>query len=89
MSEPTEHALSAALDQGIEDGVTYAQANLANRARLGRIARAHTPKEVVANLGTTFGEPASVGDSAAYWSGFAHGVQRVVRETADNSIPSS
>ena len=89
MNEPTDHSLSAALDQGIEDGVTYAHANLADRARLGRIARAHTPKEVLANLGTTFGEPASVSDSAPYWSGFAHGVQRVVRETAVDSIPSS
>ena len=83
-----DHSLSAALDQGIEGGVRYAHANLADRPRLGRIARAHTPKEVLTNLGKSFGEPTSVRDSVAYWSGFAHDVQRVVRETADDS-PSS
>jgi len=75
-----------ALDQGLEDGVTWAQAHLADRARLGRIVRAHTAAEVVANLDPTFQMPDGVADSVAYWSGFAHGVQRVVRDTAGDSI---
>jgi hypothetical protein len=41
---------------------------------------------VVANLDPTFQMPDGVADSVAYWSGFAHGVQRVVRETAGDSI---
>jgi hypothetical protein len=75
------------VDQGLEDGVKWAQAQLADRARLGRIARAHTAAEVVANLDPTLQMPEGVADSAAYWSGFAHGVQRVVRDTAGDSIP--
>jgi hypothetical protein len=76
-----------ALDQGLEDGVTWAKAQLADRARLGRIVRAHTAAEVVANLDRTFQIPDGVADSVAYWSGFAHGVQRVLRDTAGDSIP--
>jgi hypothetical protein len=76
-----------ALDQGLEDGVTWAKGQLADRARLGRIVRAHTAAEVVANLDPTFRMPDGVGDSVAYWSGFAHGVLRVVGDTAGDSIP--
>jgi hypothetical protein len=75
------------LDQGLEDGLTWAQAHLADRARLGRVARAHTAAEVVANLDRTFQMPDGVADSVAYWSGFAHGVQRVLRATAGGSPP--
>jgi hypothetical protein len=76
------HAPRTALDQGLEEGVTWAKAHLADRARLGRIVRAHTAAEVVANLDPTFQIPEGVTDSVAFWSGFAHGVQRVVRDTA-------
>jgi hypothetical protein len=31
--------------------------------------------------------PHGVVGSAAYWSGFAHGVQRVLRETASDPVP--
>jgi hypothetical protein len=41
---------------------------------------------VVANLDSTFQMPDGVADSVAYWSGFAHGVQGVVRDTAGDSI---
>ena len=75
------------LNQGLEDGGRWAQAHLADRARLGRIVRAHSAAEVVANLDPAFRVPDGVADSAAYWSGFAHGVQRVVRDTADDPIP--
>jgi hypothetical protein len=75
------------LDQGLEDGLTWAQAHLADRARLGRVARAHTAAEVVANLDPTFQMPDGVTDSVAYWSGFAHGVQRVLRATVGDSTP--
>jgi hypothetical protein len=81
------HSSHAALDQGLEDGVEWAKAHLADRDRLGRIARAHSGAEVVANLDPTSKTPDEVADSVAYWSGFAHGVQRVVRETAGDSIP--
>jgi hypothetical protein len=76
-----------ALDRGLEDGVEWARAHLADRARLGRIARAHNAGEAVASLDSTFRTPDGIDDSPAYWSGFAHGVQRVVRETADDPIP--
>ena len=71
----------------MEDGVQWAQAHLADRARLGRIVRAHTAAGVVEHLETTFRKPDGVVESVAYWSGFAHGVQRVVRDTAGDSIP--
>jgi hypothetical protein len=74
-----------ALSRGLEDGASYANAHLADWARLGRIARAHTAAEVVAILDATVGQPDGVGDPVAYWSGFAHGVQRVVREAADTA----
>ena len=73
----------AALDRGLEDGVRYARSHLADRSRLGRIARAHSAAEVVANLDPSFRRPEGADDSAAYWSGFAHGVGRIVRETAN------
>ncbi len=76
-----------ALGRGLEDGVRYAEARLADWARLGRIVRAHTAAEVVANLDPSFRRPEGADDSVAYWSGFAHGVQRVVREAADASLP--
>jgi hypothetical protein len=77
----------AALDRGLEDGVRWASAHLADRARLGRIARAHNAGETVASLDSTLSMPEGVDDASAYWSGFAHGVQRVVRETADDPLP--
>lgn len=67
-----------ALGRGLEDGARYAEAHLTDWARLGRIVRSRSAAEVRANL-----DPSDVAEeSAAYWSGFAHGVQRVVRETA-------
>jgi hypothetical protein len=75
-----------ALDQGLDDGARWAKAHLADRTRLGRIVRAHSAAEVVANLDPTFQMPDGVADSVAYWSGFAHGVQRVVRDTAGDPI---
>jgi hypothetical protein len=41
----------------------------------------------VANLDSRFTMPHGVADSAAYWSGFAHGVQRVLHETAGDPVP--
>jgi hypothetical protein len=75
--------VSAALDRGLEDGAAWARAHLADRSRLGRIVRAHNAGEVVANVEPGLEAPDGIVDSAAYWSGFAHGVQRVVRDTAD------
>ena len=88
-TDPSTHSPHAALDQGLEDGVTWAKAHLADRARLGRIVRAHTAAEVVANLDPTFQMPDGVADSVAYWSGFAHGVLGVVRDTAGDPITHS
>ena len=88
-TDPSTHSPHTALDQGLEDGVTWAKAHLADRARLGRIVRAHTAAEVVANLDPTFQMPDGVADSVAYWSGFAHGVGGVVRDTAGDPITPS
>jgi hypothetical protein len=73
------------LGRGLEDGVRYAQAHLADWVQLGRIARARSAAEVVANLDPSFRQPDGADDSVAYWSGFAHGVQRVMRATANAS----
>jgi hypothetical protein len=77
------------LDLGLEDGVKWAKAHLADRARLGRIVRAHTAAEVVANLDPALQMPDGVVDSVAYWSGFAHGVLGVVRDTAGDPVTRS
>ena len=71
-----------ALPMGLEDGVSYGWAHLSDRAGLGSIARAHTAAEVVENVDATFRIPRGVDDRIAYWSGFAHGVLRVLRESA-------
>ena len=85
-TDPLTHSSHTALDHGLEDGVTWARAHLADRTRLGRITRAHTAAEVIANLDPTFQMPDGIDDSVAYWSGFAHGVLRVLRETAGDPI---
>jgi hypothetical protein len=77
----------AALDRGLEDGVGWARAHLSDRARLGRIARAHNAGEMVASLESTLSMPDGVDDASAYWSGFGHGVQQVLRETAGDPLP--
>jgi hypothetical protein len=76
--------MSTALDRGLQDGIAWARAHLADRPRLGRIVRAHNAGEVVANLEPALETPDGILDPAAYWSGFAHGVQRVVRDTAED-----
>ena len=78
---------ASSLSRGLEDGATYANAHLTDWARLGRIARAHTAADVVAIVETSFGPPDGVDDAVAYWSGFAHGVGRVVRAAADRAQP--
>jgi hypothetical protein len=83
------HSPRTALDQGLEDGVAWAQAHAADRARLGRVARGHTAAEVVANLDPDHQMPDGMADPVAYWSGFAHGVQRVLRATAGGSTSHS
>jgi hypothetical protein len=74
------------LSRGLEDGASYAKAHLTDWAQLGRIARAHTAAEVVAIVEAN-AQPDGVDDPVAYWSGFAHGVQRVVRASADAAQP--
>lgn len=76
-----------ALTLGLEDGVSYGRAHLSDRARLGRIARAHTAVEVEENVDATFRIPDGVDDRVAYLSGFAHGVLRALRESV--SAPSN
>ena len=75
-----------ALTRGLDDGVAYANAHLTDRARLGRIVKSHTAAEVVASLDVPFREPDGVDDPVAYWSGFAHGVLGVLRESDDESL---
>jgi hypothetical protein len=85
MPQDGQHATS--LSRGLEDGASYANAHLTDWARIGRIARAHTAAEVIAIVKADFGQPAGVDDPVAYWSGFAHGVGRVVRTAADGVRP--
>jgi len=78
---------ATSLSRGLQDGASYANSHLTDWERLGRIARAHTATEVVAIIGESFGQPVGVHDPVAYWSGFAHGVGRVVRTAADGVRP--
>jgi hypothetical protein len=78
---------ATSLGRGLEDGASYANAHLADWTRLGRIARAHTAAEVVAIVKADFRPPDGVDDPVAYWSGFAHGVGRVVRIAAEGARP--
>jgi hypothetical protein len=77
---------SSAVNRGLEDGAAYASAHLADRARLGRIVRAHTAAEVMANVEATVQMPDGV-DEPAYWSGFAHGVLRILQSTRTSFYP--
>jgi hypothetical protein len=78
---------ATSLSRGLEDGASYANAHLSDWTRLGHIARAHTAAEVIALVDTTFEQPDSVENAVAYWSGFAHGVGRVIRVAADAARP--
>jgi hypothetical protein len=78
---------ATSLSRGLEDGASYANAHLTDWARLGRIARARSAAEVLAIVEASFGQPDGVDAPVAYWSGFAHGVQRVVSSTADTARP--
>jgi hypothetical protein len=78
---------AGSLSRGLEDGASYATAHLTDWARLGRIARAHNAAEVVTIVEESFRQPDGVDDPVAYWSGFAHGVGRVVRAAADRARP--
>ena len=86
MTDPLTNSPYAALDQGLEDGAAWARAHLADRPRLGRIARAHNAADVIANVDPTVQTPDGVADPVAYWSGFAHGVLRVLRDTAGDPV---
>ena len=70
-----------ALSRGLEDGAEYGRAHLSDRAHLGRIARAHSAAEVVDQVEGTFRIPHGIDDRIAYWSGFAHGVLRALRDS--------
>ena len=83
-SRPLTSESPTALTRGLEDGASYGWAHLSDRARLGRIARAHTAIDVLENVETTVRMPEDVDERVAYWSGFAHGVLRVLRETASS-----
>jgi hypothetical protein len=80
----TTESSTTALGRGLEDGASYGRAHLSDRARLGRIARAHTADDVLENVGTTFRIPDGV-ERVAYWSGFAHGVLQALRESVSGS----
>jgi hypothetical protein len=90
LSDPPEQQEvqpASSLSRGLEDGARYANAHLTDWARLGRIARAHTAAEVVSIVEASFAQPDGVDDPVAYWSGFTHGVGRVVRAAADGAQP--
>jgi hypothetical protein len=71
---------STALNVGLEDGLTYAAENSADRAHLGRIVRAHGAADVAGLVAHSFAPPDGIDDVVAYWSGFAHGVGQFLRE---------
>lgn len=73
---------STALDLGLEAGLRWATENPGDRRRLGRIVRAHTAADVAAIVAGNVSEPQRI-DRAAFWSGFAHGVSRFLRENTD------
>jgi hypothetical protein len=71
---------STALSAGLEDGLRYAAENSGDRARLGRIVRAHGASEVSALVAESFVPRRGIDDVVAYWSGFAHGVGQFLGE---------
>lgn len=78
------------LEQGLQLGFAYAtECGLDDRLRLGRIARAHTPEDVKANLGGSETLPVHAADPVAFWSGFAHGVARYLSEQGQLGRPAS
>jgi hypothetical protein len=44
---------------------------------------------VIANVDPTVQTPDGIADPVAYWSGFAHGVLRVLRDTAGDPVTRS
>ena len=73
---------TTALSLGLEAGIRYAQQNVGERRRLGRIARAHTAAELAELMAGTQVEPPEPESRVAYWSGFAHGVRQFLQEEA-------
>jgi hypothetical protein len=73
---------SSSIEKGMTLGYGYAEKHRDDWLSLGRIARARSASEV-----TTHVDPARIGadgidDPVAFWSGFAHGVQRYLLEEA-------
>jgi len=73
---------SPALGLGLEDGLRYATQYHDDRRLLGRIVRARSAVEVADAVAGTALPPEGI-DEVAYWSGFAHGVGRYLREHLD------
>ena len=79
-SEQVGEDRSGAMGRGMLAGYRYAEDNRHDRANLGRIARARSAPDVIVSL-----EPVEIPaheptDAVAFWSGFAHGVQRYLLE---------
>jgi hypothetical protein len=73
---------STALGLGLEEGLKYAADHGGDRHHLGRIVRAGSAVEVSDAVAGSVLPPEGI-DQVAYWSGFAHGVGRYLREHLD------
>jgi hypothetical protein len=65
---------TAPIENGMNLGYGYAERRRNDRLSLGRIAKARSASEVTANVDPAEIAADGIADSAAFWSGFAHGV---------------
>jgi hypothetical protein len=68
-------------------GYGYAERHRQDRASLGRIARARSAGAVARHVDPTEISADGVDDRVAFWSGFAHGVQRYLLDEAHAPQP--
>jgi hypothetical protein len=75
------------LEIGMTAGYYYAtERGEADRRRLGRIARAHSAADVLANVDQSEVTRMEAPRPTSFWSGFAHGVGRYLFERAQLAV---
>ena len=80
---------SSSLEKGLTLGYGFAERHRDDRLSLGRIARARSASEVIANVDPAEIAEGGIADPVPFWSGFAHGVRRYLLEKARPSRPAA
>jgi hypothetical protein len=73
---------SSSIESGMTLGYGYAEKHQDDRLSLGQIARARSARAVITHVDPTEISASGVDNPVAFWSGFAHGVQRYLLEEA-------